>query len=87
MTLPRAWLHIPHGAFKRLALGPVATDMGGALLPRLRGSARRSGRRVVFASAALVIVGLLAAGLVASIPDVNADADCQVPPTDLSQHV
>ena len=84
MTLLSAWLRIPHSAFMRLALGLFATAAGRAPRPRLRGSARPSGRRVAFASAALVIVGLLAAGLVAGSPGVNADADCQVPPTDLS---
>ena len=84
MTFLSAWLRIPHSDFKRLALALFATAAGRTLRPRLRGSARPSGRRVAFASAALVIVGLLAAGLVAGSPGVNADADCQVPPTDLS---
>ncbi len=78
----RAWLHIPHGESKRRAPGHGATSTNHAL--RLRRAARPSLRPLAFASAALVIVGLLAAGLVASIPDVNADADCQVPPTDLA---
>ena len=84
MTLLSAWLRIPHSAFMRLALALFATAAGRALRPRLRGSARPAGRRVAFASAALVIVGLLAAGLVAGSPGVNADADCQVPPTALA---